>query len=335
VSAKLRVAIAGAGFASGLHLQGWRRLVDVDVVAICDPHEAKAKQRAREFGIQRAYDDVVRMLDSTTPDALDIVSPMETHVELCRLAAERGIDVMCQKPLAPNLADARSLASDVTGRIRLMVHENWRFRPHYRQIKRWIDEGAIGKAASCVMQVRSSGLLPGESGVRPQLVRQPFCASLERFMINETLIHHLDVLRWLLGPLTVAAARIGFGCPAIRGEDRAVILLDGHECWAALDGNASVRGFSPAIDDALEITGPNGTIGFTGGTATLVASQSASASFDLVAGYADSYAAAIAHFAKALTADSPFETDLADNLATLALVEQAYASARTFVENRT
>lgn len=322
---KLRVAVAGAGFAAGLHLWGWRRLPEVEIVAICDPDARKAKTRAEEFGIVDVYGEAAQMLDATRPDALDIVAPMAAHAALCKLAAERGVHVMCQKPLAPSLAEAEALVREVEGRIRLMVHENWRFRAHYRQVKRWLDQGAIGDVASCVMQVRSSGLVADGDGIRPLLVRQPFCAQLPRFMINETLIHHLDVLRWLLGPLAVATARVGYGCPAIRGEDRAMVLLDGHACWAMLDGNVSVPGISETLDDSLAITGSKGTIAFAGGSAALTASPSLSVSFDLVAGYADSYAATIAHFSEALISGAPFETDAADNLQTLALVEQAYA----------
>lgn len=52
-----------------------------------------------------------------------------------------------------------------------------------------------------------------EQGVRPQLVRQAFFAELERLLIGEVFIHQLDVLRWLLGPLRIVAARTGRRVP--------------------------------------------------------------------------------------------------------------------------
>ena len=198
---KLRIAMAGAGFASGLHLAGWKRLDNAEVVAICDPGEEKAAARAREFGVAEVFADAEEMLAAVKPDAIDIVAPMDVHVSLCHVAADRGVDILCQKPLAPSLEQARTLAHAVNGKVRLMVHENWRFRAQYRHIKRWLDNGELGAPVSCVMQMRSSGLLENEQGVRPQLVRQPFFAQLERLLIGEVLIHQLDVLRWLLGPL--------------------------------------------------------------------------------------------------------------------------------------
>ena len=335
MSNRLRVAVAGAGFASGFHLEGWRRLPTVELVAICDPDERAAQSRARDFGIPRVYQNAADMLEATRPDALDIVSPMATHMALCLLAADYGAAVLCQKPVAPSLREAQTLAREVGGRIRLMVHENWRFRKQYRQIKRWLEEGLIGDVASAVMHVRSSGLVPDENGIRPQLVRQPFCAELERFMINETLIHHLDVLRWLLGPLQVDAARVGYGCSAIRGEDRAAILLAGDGCWAMLDGNCAVPAAYPTVSDRLEIVGSRGVALFEGSRATLVGPREASRSYDLVAGYADSYAAVIEHFVESLATRAPFETELDDNLHTLALVEDAYAKAKPIARTAT
>jgi len=329
VKTKLRVAMAGAGFASGLHLAGWKRLNTADVVAICDPDEEKAAARAREFGIPQVFGDADAMLAAVRPDAIDIVAPMATHVPLCLLAVERGVDILCQKPLAPSLAEAEALARALDGRARLMVHENWRFRAQYRHVKGWLDAGELGEPISCALQVRASGLLENYQGVRPQLVRQPFCAELSRFMIGEVLIHHLDVLRWLLGPLRVVAALIGKACPAVRGEDHGVILLEGRRCWAALDGNYVAPGAAPTPSDRFELTGTRGVALFEGNTVRMRGARDESITLDLAAGYGDSYAASIAHFADALTSGAAFETDVQDNLHTLALVENAYAVARS------
>ena len=324
----LRVAMAGAGFASGLHLAGWARVPSAELVAICDPNTDKAAARAREFGIASVFRDAAEMLDAARPDAIDIVAPMHAHVPLCLLAATKGVHILCQKPLAPSLAEAQSVARAVDGKVRLMVHENWRFRAHYRQIKRWLDEAALGEPVSAIMQVRSSGLLANEEGVLPQLMRQPFFAQLERLLIGEVLIHHLDVLRWLFGPLRVTTARTGRHCAEVRGEDHAVILLEGQRRWALLDSSLVVPVAPPTPTDRLEIVGTKGTVLLEGNVLRLQGRRDELITFDLAAGYGDSYAAAIAHFAAALASDTPFETGPEDNLQTLALVEDAYALAQ-------
>ncbi len=328
MKAGLRVAMAGAGFASGLHLAGWKRVDNAEVVAICDPSEEKAAARAREFDVRAVFGDADTMLAEVRPDAIDIAAPMDAHVALCLLAADRGVHILCQKPLAPSLAEAEALARAVPGKVRLMVHENWRFRAQYRVIRRWIDAGDLGEPVSCLMQMRSSGLLQNEQGVRPQLVRQPFFVKLERLLIGEVLIHHLDVLRWLLGPLRVVAARTGRACAAVRGEDHAVILLEGERCSAVIDGNLSTPGALATPADRLELIGTQGAALFEGDTVRLQGRRDELIKLDLAAGYGDSYAAAIAHFAAALASGEPFETDVQDNLQTLTLVEDAYAIAR-------
>jgi predicted dehydrogenase len=131
----LRVGLVGAGMISAHHLIAWSRVPEAKVVAIVDPDLSRAAARAAEFGIPRHYASLDELLDREKAiDAVDIASPRETHARLVRLAAERGIDVLCQKPLAPTFGEADALVRDVEGRIRLMVHENWRFRPYYRQI---------------------------------------------------------------------------------------------------------------------------------------------------------------------------------------------------------
>lgn len=331
--AKLRVAMAGAGFASGLHLAGWKRIANAEVVAICDPDEAKAGARAREFGIPHVFDDASVMLDAMRPDAIDIVTSLAAHVALCIAAADRGAHILCQKPLAATLAEAQSLALTIGDRVRLMVHENWRFRAQYRKIKQWLDAGELGEPIVCSLQVRAAGLIADSAGNRPQLVRQAFIATLDRFMIAEVLIHHLDVLRWLLGPLTVVAARIGNACAAVRGETQAVILLEGGGCVATLDGCYLAAGATPTPSDRMELIGTRGTALFEGTNVRLDGERSETVDVDLVTGYGDSYAAAIEHFATALATDQPFETSAQDNLATLALVEAAYVAAPPLVRS--
>ena len=192
----LRVGLVGAGWVTQHHLPGWQRLAGrAQVVAIADPSESRARERAREFGIEQVYTDAATMFDRAKLDAVDIAAPREAHADLVRLAADRGLAVLCQKPLAPTLAEARALVADVATRTRLMVHENWRFRPYYRQISDWLRSARIGRVVQAQMTVLSSGLIPDADGKLPVIVRQPFIATLDRALVMEVLIHQIDTLR--------------------------------------------------------------------------------------------------------------------------------------------
>src|SRR5438270_2507048 len=121
---------------SWYHLEAWRSLgARVHVVAVCDPDLAKAEARAREFAIPHVYREADAMLAMQTIDALDVASPRRTHAAWVEEAAARGIAVLCQKPMTPTLAESQSLVRKVEGKSRLMVHENWRFRPWYRDLR--------------------------------------------------------------------------------------------------------------------------------------------------------------------------------------------------------
>src|SRR5207344_780650 len=127
-------------------------------VAVADPDPARARARADEFGIPRTYADAESMLGAEEIDALDVASPRETHAAWVDAAAARGIDVLCQKPMTPTLAESEALVRRVDGKTRLMAHENWRFRPWYRELKRWIDAGELGDLVLARMAMISSGL---------------------------------------------------------------------------------------------------------------------------------------------------------------------------------
>ena len=77
--AKLRIAGIGAGYFSRFHLEGWRDIADVEIVAWCDLDRAKAEALAREFGVRRTYVDATAMLDALAPDVVDIVTSPPAH----------------------------------------------------------------------------------------------------------------------------------------------------------------------------------------------------------------------------------------------------------------
>ncbi|MBW2430664.1 MAG: Gfo/Idh/MocA family oxidoreductase [Deltaproteobacteria bacterium] len=326
---KIRVAIAGAGMVTLHHLRAWCKLPQVEVVAICARHMANAKSRAAEFNIPAAYDDIALMLDCEKPDALDIATPPEVHREQANMAADRGIDILCQKPMTPGLAESERLVSEVGNRVRFMVHENWRFRPQYRQAARWLDEGRVGSVHEFQLTTRSSGLIMRtDSGTAFALERQPFLAGLRRFIIMELLVHHLDTIRYLVGPVSVVAARTARVSPEVIGEDAAQIsLITASGAFGTVVGNFSAAGFPPLPSDRLVLIGDKASIIFEDNVLRLFGESEETISLNLEQAYQQSYDHAIAHFVQALELGKPFETDRLDNLQTLQLVEDAYRKA--------
>ena len=235
MSAPLRVAVAGAGYFARYHYEAWSRIEEATLVALADPDGARAGAVARDFAVPRTFESLEALLAEVEIDLLDIATPPETHHSLVALAAARGLAVVCQKPLAPSLAEARdivALAED--GRIPLIVHENFRFQPWYRHAKALLDAGRLGQPHAISFRLR-----PGDGqGPAAYLDRQPYFQKMPRFLIHETGIHFVDVFRFLLGEVAAVTARLRRLNPAIAGEDAGYVLFEFESGASGLfDGN--------------------------------------------------------------------------------------------------
>jgi D-apiose dehydrogenase len=144
-------------------------------------------------------------------------------------------------------------------------------------------------------------------------------------LVAEVLIHHLDTLRVLLGPLHVKAAALSRTCPELAGEDGAVIQLETqHGAAVSVFASFAANGYPAALSDRLEIFGEEGSIRLDGPLLTCLGKSPDERHYDLAAEYQGSYNAAIAHFIDSLRSNRRFETSPEDNLKTLKLVEDCY-----------
>ena len=205
------------------------------VVGVCDSDAAKAEAAASHHKSAKTFGDVDAMLSATAPDVVDIVTPPDTHEAIVRLSARRGVDVICQKPLAPTLAESQTLV-DVAeeGGIALAVHENFRFMTWFVEARRLINEGALGALHSVAFRMR-----PGDGqGPDAYLARQPYFQKMPRFLIHETGIHFVDTFRSLMGEVRSVSAALRRINPVIAGEDAGYVLFDfDGESTGVLDAN--------------------------------------------------------------------------------------------------
>ncbi|BCG95440.1 Gfo/Idh/MocA family protein [Mesorhizobium sp. 131-2-1] len=322
----VRIGLIGAGWVTRHHLDAWRALSGrATVVAIADPSAEAREERAAQYAIPKTYADAADMLAAESLDAVDIASPRELHAAHVRLAAAAGLAILCQKPLARSFAEAEALVDEIGDRVPFMVHENWRFRPHYRLISRWLDEAGVGRPLQAQMSVLTSGLVPDARGELQALKRQPMLAGLKQMLVKEILIHHIDTLRFLFGDLSLRSAAVGRLSDAVIGDDHALLSMttaDGAP--VILQGNLHARGYPGEVFDWLEIFCEHGRILLDRDRLTLQGKRSETVSLDLAANYAASYRDTIACFLDGLAAGRILENRPADNLGTLRIVDEAY-----------
>lgn len=324
-----RVGLVGAGAISTYHLTGWAERRDAKVVAICEPDPRRAEERAAQFEIGKTYRALDEMLDAEQLDIVDIVTPRETHVPLIEKVAKRGLPVICQKPLAPTLAEASGVTERVRGQTRLMVHENWRFRPYYRRLKQLLSDGILGRALHLDIAFYRGGLNATGGVAAPGLVRQPFMATEPRLLVAESLIHHIDVARWLVGPLKLSDAHLKRTSDLVVGEDSAVLLFTGASGeTVSIRGSMHAAGYDYRADDIFSVAGTRSSARYQDGRLDVIGETTSSEMFDYQACYQQSFSAVIAHFCEQLKSGGAFETAPEDHLQTLALVEEIYARAQ-------
>lgn len=332
---QLRGVCVGAGYFSRFQYDAWNRLPEVDIVANCNRSLEKAQSMASDFGIPRSYEiaDFERMLDTEKPDFVDIITPPETHLDLVRKCLERGIATICQKPLAPTWEETLELVQLARkSDARFMVHENWRWQPWYREIKRQLNAGVIGTPFHLSFCCR----LGDGWGDDAYLERQPFFREYPRLFIFETGVHFLDTFRFLFGEVTSIFAHTAQRNAVIKGEDAALLhCTHANGVTSVIDANRynESDAQNPRYTfGSLRLEGSEGHIEMAndgslklkplGKPSVILPFQPATTGF---AG--DCVHALQQHFAQAMLNGSPFESTAEDYIKSVQLVELAYASA--------
>ncbi len=144
---RVRLAIVGCGNISRLNAPGYLQHPRCDVVALCDTAPERAKQRAREWGIEpRLYSDLAQVLNDGAVDAVELLTPTWLHADQIVAALEAGKHVSCQKPLCVTVAEADRIAAAVArSRTTFRVTENFLYYPPIVKAKELLDAGAIGE----------------------------------------------------------------------------------------------------------------------------------------------------------------------------------------------
>ncbi len=218
---KIRIAIVGTGYFSQFHFDAWIRL-EVKVVAICSLYENDAIYYSKKFNNCPIYSNFKKMIDEIDLDFVDIVVPPKDHLKLIKIAANKNVNIICQKPFTNSYSEAvKAVNISNTNNVLLIVHENFRFQPWYQKIKTILDNNTLGELYQVSFRMR-----PGDGqGKDAYLDRQPYFQKMERFLIHETAIHIIDVFRFLFGEIDSVFANLSKLNKFINGEDAGFVIF--------------------------------------------------------------------------------------------------------------
>lgn len=256
-----RGCLIGAGFFAQNHLQAWRDLAiesgGVCIAGVCDLDPARAQAAAALVGAQPFTDPAV-MLEALSPDFVDISTTSPSHRSLVELCAPRAALVICQKPLADTLADARAMvaACEATGAT-LLVHENVRWQKGFVRMRELVEAGAIGTPRHLQVRLRHRHDI---------YAGQPYLATTPRLAIMDVGVHLFDIVRLFMGEATAIACEARRRNAAVVGED-AFTALTAHAGGIAVTDVSFHSRLSPDPfpQTLATLEGDNGTLELAAG----------------------------------------------------------------------
>ena len=253
MTSKLGIAIIGLGMASLPHARALKALTDIEVVHAFSPSAARRAAFADAHAMP-VIDNVEAIFRDPRVDAVLLLTPPNTHLELVQQAAAAGKHVLLEKPLDISMARAEQLVTiaEQAGITLGVVLQN-RFRPAALQLQELVDGGGLGQ----LVQVGAR-----TSYWRPQsYYDEPGRGTLARDgggVLLTQAIHNLDLMIALVGlPRTVS----GFVCTSpvhdMEGEDVATATLRFDN--GALGSISATTCAYPGLPDAIELIGDKGT----------------------------------------------------------------------------
>jgi predicted dehydrogenase len=227
---KARVGVIGLGMGKH-HVRNYQRYERSRVVAICDINRSLLEDVAEECSIPNAYTDVDEMLDAPLDlDGVSVALPNYLHGPVAIKALDRGINVLCEKPMAMNAKQAGEMVSAARRRKKkLMINFVYRFIDHCVALKELIEKGAIGDIYYCktIWHRRRGGIpKPGSwFGIRSLSGGGP---------LIDLGVHRLDLALWLMGyPRAVSVSASTYEHLGCRFASEAGLEFDVEDLAAA------------------------------------------------------------------------------------------------------
>ncbi|MCZ7536445.1 MAG: Gfo/Idh/MocA family oxidoreductase [Acidimicrobiia bacterium] len=255
----MRIGLAGCGLIGSVHAYALQQLaenglVEAELASTFDTDRERAERVARSHG-GRAVGSLDELLDGV--DVVWICTWTAGHLEAVEAAAERGLPVFCEKPLAPTL-DLCERAAAALERVPHQVGLVLRWSPVFAEMGRIIESGRYGRPLATIM--RDDQYFPIQ-GMYGSTWRAEASLAGGGTLIEHS-IHDIDVLRWLLGdPVSVSASTAAtFGHAGIENVAALTLAYEGGSTatlvsvWHQILSRESSRRLEVFCEDALLFT---------------------------------------------------------------------------------
>ncbi|MBN1349844.1 Gfo/Idh/MocA family oxidoreductase [candidate division KSB1 bacterium] len=341
---KLKVGIIGVGgVAQAVHLAPWQELQSegkVEFLGACDLIEERAQLAVNKFGAKKAYVDYNKMLEDDEYDIIDICTQNRGHCPIAVDALNSGANVIVEKPIAMNVAEAQKMIQTAKANKRkLMTAQNQRFESAYEQLKSEIDAGKLGQIYTASTRYLRRRGIPGWGKFH-------IAAESRGGPLIDIGVHFIDLCMWFLNfpkPLSTVGkvyrmfgdredlcnGSWGFGYPLkefdVEDYALAFVRLEGgismivETCWAA-NIRDEVNQITVLGDKAGISTNPAGLYGYSENALTHTG-------YDWLPEQ-KSHRMEIRHFAECVEKDLPVRVRPEESLRVQQIIDAIYQSSQ-------
>jgi UDP-N-acetyl-2-amino-2-deoxyglucuronate dehydrogenase len=252
---RVRVGLIGCGGIAQTHAEALADISEASFVACCDTDIDRARAMAERYGTPQPYGDAAEVFEGDVVDAVLICTPHPSHTPLATAAAEAGLDVLVEKPLAINLTEADKMI-DAASRagVKLGVIHQRRFWPAAQRIRAAIDDGRIGTP---ILGQCFAYLWRGPEYFAKDPWRGTWADEGGGVLMNQA-VHAVDLLQWYMGPVSEVHGR--WANLAHKGtidvEDTAVATL--RFATGALGVITASTAFNPGTGFRVSVLGESG-----------------------------------------------------------------------------
>lgn len=251
---KHRVLLLGLGFWGKFWVDLINKTERADLVGVAGAKDELDEVHTK-YGIERQmlFTDFKQAIANTEAEIAVVVLPARLHFEADKLALEKGMNVITEKPLAMDFEEAKKLL-EIKQKYpsqKFMASQNYRWRPHNQAIKNAIQSGMIGEVETVNYEFRQQEDLQG------------YRAGLEQPLLQDVCIHHFDLIRFFTGAdlksIYCRSYHPSWSMFKGRPNTDAIMTLD-HNIKVTYTGSWAARGNETSWDGNITITGSKGTL---------------------------------------------------------------------------
>ncbi len=314
---KIKIAMIGAGAIAQAYAQSFTNCENAELAAVVDVREDAAKAVAESHNCL-AVTDYTKLLDATQVDAVLVCTPPSTHPEICIHFLQKGIHVLCEKPLAVDSESALAMvaAAEESG-AKFTMASKFRYVEDVKKARAIIESGILGDL------IMFENTFAGHVDMRNRWNSDPMVSGGGVMIDNGT--HSLDIARYLLGPLAEIQAIEGKRVQDLPVEDTVRIFARTEKGVVAnIDLSWSLNKQSP---EYISVYGSEGTI-LIGWRESKYRRNTDQEWIVFGSGYNkfDAFTAQLENFALAIKGEEALLIKPEDALASVAVVETAYES---------